>query len=312
MAPSNNRNPNNNQPPPFNSQPPPNNDQPPPTGSQNPTIDINFPNHPLYLHPNDHPRLILISKNSWKRSMMIALDAKNKLKIVTGALNEPISALWSELHEHYAQLDGHRIYQLVNDMIALKQQNCSIEVYCHKLKGLWDEHDALEAPYLCNCVCNCENGRNNGDREQIKSLQYDQEEKQREGTMPKPLRSTALSASYVPQSNRYNNTNRNTNSQFPNRPQTGRRSTFKAGVYCTNCFKEGNSGDECYKIKDYPVGHPLHGKYKPPVVKNSGVNDNRNSKVNLVSGQDIASSSTQAETNSNDGNDTVFVRIDQL
>ncbi|GJW97351.1 hypothetical protein Tco_0179159 [Tanacetum coccineum] len=152
--------------------------------------------------------------------MMIALNAKKKLKIVTSALSEPsvdskeraiwertndmiiswilntisdqISnnlnfvnsafALWSELHEHYAQLDGYRIYQLVNDMIALKQQNCSIE--------------------------------------------------------------------------------------------------------------EGHSGDEYYKIKGYLVGHPLHGKYKPPVVKNSGVNDNRNSKVNLVSGQDAASSST--------------------
>ncbi|GJS96186.1 hypothetical protein Tco_0803154 [Tanacetum coccineum] len=82
--------------------------------------------------------------------MMIALNAKNKLKIVTGALNEPsvdseeramwertndmiiswilntisdqisnnlnfvnsASALWSELHEHCAQLDGPRIYQL--------------------------------------------------------------------------------------------------------------------------------------------------------------------------------------------------------
>ncbi|GJU23275.1 cysteine-rich receptor-like protein kinase 8 [Tanacetum coccineum] len=173
--------------------------------------------------------------NSWKRSMMIALNAKNKLKIVTGALNElnQISnnlnfvnsayALWSELHEHYAQLDG-----------------------------LWDGHDALEAPYLCNC----ENGRNNGNREQRKRM-IRQEEKQREGTMPKPLGSTALS--------------------------------------------EGHTGDECYKLKGYPVGHPLHGKYKPPVVKNSGVNDNRNPKVNLVSGQDVASTSTQAETTISEG-----------
>ncbi|GKD37765.1 cysteine-rich receptor-like protein kinase 8 [Tanacetum coccineum] len=96
MAPSNNRNQNTNQPPPNNSQPPPNHDQPPP-GSKNLTININSPNHPLYLHPNDHPGLILISKkltgsenySSWKRSMMIALNAKNKLKIVTGELIEP-------------------------------------------------------------------------------------------------------------------------------------------------------------------------------------------------------------------------------
>ncbi|GKD73217.1 cysteine-rich receptor-like protein kinase 8, partial [Tanacetum coccineum] len=173
MAPSNNRNPNTNQPPINNNQPPPANDQPPTN-----IIDINSPNHSLYLHPNDHPGLILILKklvgsenySSWKRSMMIALNAKNKLKIVTDKISNNLnfvnsaSALWNELFEHYAQLDGHRIYQLVNDIVALKQQNCSIEVYYHKLKGLWDEHDALEAPYLC------ENGKNNGDREQRKRL----------------------------------------------------------------------------------------------------------------------------------------------
>ncbi|GJT33972.1 cysteine-rich receptor-like protein kinase 8 [Tanacetum coccineum] len=114
MAPSNNRNQNTNQPPPNNSQPPPNHDQPPPTGSQNPTININLPNHPLYLHPNDHPGLILISKkltgsenySSWKRSMMIALNAKNKIKIVIG-----------ELNEHTVESKERSLRERTNDMI---------------------------------------------------------------------------------------------------------------------------------------------------------------------------------------------------
>ncbi|GJW51676.1 cysteine-rich receptor-like protein kinase 8 [Tanacetum coccineum] len=53
--------------------------------------------HPLFLHQTDHPRLILISKklngsnnySSWKRSMVIALNAKNKMKLVTGEFPEP-------------------------------------------------------------------------------------------------------------------------------------------------------------------------------------------------------------------------------
>ena len=61
------------------------------------TVDINSPSYPLYLHQNDHPGFILISKKltgsdnygSWKRSMMIALNAKNKIKIVTGEFFEP-------------------------------------------------------------------------------------------------------------------------------------------------------------------------------------------------------------------------------
>ncbi|PWA96217.1 hypothetical protein CTI12_AA041970 [Artemisia annua] len=181
-----------------------------------PDNDVTSPYHPLYLHPQDHPGLILISKKltgsdnygSWKRSMMIALNAKNKMKIVNGEFAEPsvnsetralwertndmiiswilntISEqisnslsfvntafdLWHELQEHYSQLDGHRIYQLTNDLVQLKQNNTSIEIYYQKLKGLWDEYDSLEAPYLCVCICNCENGRINGERDQRKRL----------------------------------------------------------------------------------------------------------------------------------------------
>ena len=140
--------------------------------------------------------------------MMIALNARNKLKLITGEFEEPLStsplrslwerandmviswilntvseqignnlsfvnsafALWKELGEHYSQLDGHRIYQVSNEIIQLKQLNTPIELYYHKLKGFWDELDALEAPYACTCRCDCENGRTNGEREQRKRL----------------------------------------------------------------------------------------------------------------------------------------------
>ena len=124
--------------------------------------DTNSVNHPLFLHQNDHPCLILISKkltgfdnySSWRRSLMIALNAKNKLKIITNEYPEPyinssLRALWernndmiiswilntvtdrisnnlsfvhstsalqNELQEHYSQLDGHIIYQLTNEI----------------------------------------------------------------------------------------------------------------------------------------------------------------------------------------------------
>ncbi|GJS81837.1 reverse transcriptase domain-containing protein [Tanacetum coccineum] len=119
-------------------------------------------NHPLFLHQTYHPGLVLISKkptgsdnySSWKRSIMIALNAKNKMKIITGEFREPnvnsdimelwernndmliswilntdseqigknlnyinfVSKLWLKLQERYAQIDGHRIYQLTNDI----------------------------------------------------------------------------------------------------------------------------------------------------------------------------------------------------
>ena len=140
--------------------------------------------------------------------MLIAQSAKNKLKLVNGEYEEPelssslrpywerandmliswilntvseqignnltfinsACALWNELFEHYSQLDGHRIYQIANEIVDLKQMNCTIEVYYHKLKGLWDEMDAIEAPYACVCKCVCANGKENGEREQRKRL----------------------------------------------------------------------------------------------------------------------------------------------
>lgn len=178
--------------------------------------DLNSPNHPLFFHHQDHPRLVLIAKkltgsenySTWRRTMMIALNARNKLSPVNGEFEEPlmnssirslwerandmviswilntvseqignnlnfvhtVAALWNELSEHYSQLDGHRIYQISNDIVQLKQTNTPLELYYHKLKGYWDELDALETPYMCTCSCDCENGKTNGEREQRKRL----------------------------------------------------------------------------------------------------------------------------------------------
>ncbi|GKC42285.1 hypothetical protein Tco_1060007 [Tanacetum coccineum] len=60
----------------------------------------------------------------------IPSQATNELQMKTqnqSTRRLPTSALWSKWYEHFAQLDGHRIYQLMNDIVALKQQNCSIK-----------------------------------------------------------------------------------------------------------------------------------------------------------------------------------------
>ncbi|GJW36765.1 cysteine-rich receptor-like protein kinase 8 [Tanacetum coccineum] len=266
---------------------------------------------------------------------MIALNAKNKMKIITGEFTEPrmdselralwernndmliswilntvseqignnlnfinsVSKLWLELQKHYAQIDGHRIYQLSNDIVQLKQENSSVELYYQKLKGIWDEFDAFEAPYLCLYVCSCANGRINGERDQRKRLiqflmgldecysnirgqillmqplpitakaytMVRHEKKQREGIAPKSATFTILNS--YSNGNRYNPPNNYSNPKHnvPNTPgsrfttqrsaQTSfeRRSSFRKGVYCGNCGKEGHIQEECYKIVGYLI-----------------------------------------------------------
>ncbi|GJY68738.1 cysteine-rich receptor-like protein kinase 8 [Tanacetum coccineum] len=127
----------------------------------------------IFLYTFTHPGLILISKkltgsdnyNSWKRSLMIALNAKNKMKIITGEFIEP--RMDSELRALWERNNDMLISWILN---TLKQENSSVDMYYQRLKGLWDEFDVLEAPYLCLCVCSCANGRINGERDQRKRL----------------------------------------------------------------------------------------------------------------------------------------------
>ncbi|XP_071717951.1 uncharacterized protein [Rutidosis leptorrhynchoides] len=262
--------------------------------------------------------------------MTIALNAKNKLQIVTGDYTEPsadsgnkalwdrtndmiiswiintisdqignslsfvnsAAALWKELQENYSQLDGHIIYQLTNNIAQLKQTDCTVEIYYQKLKGIWDKLDALESPYACTCQCNCENGRTNGERYQRKRLMQflmgldecyanirgqllllqplptiakaygmiKQEEKQRENHSIKATNSVAL-LSYTNNRNYNSSANRWTSNKTASTYE--RRSPFKKGIFCGNYGLEGHNKEECYKIVGYPIGHPLHGKFKP-------------------------------------------------
>ncbi|XP_074327234.1 uncharacterized protein LOC141665151 [Apium graveolens] len=133
--------------------------------------------HPLYLHNNDHPGLVLIAKKlvgpdnyaPWSRSMQIVLNARNKYGIVNGSFEKPAldshlypqcdglnyvttaSEVWNELAERFSGISGHRIYQVMKDIHTIEQGNKSIEVYFHRLKGLWDEYVVLEPTVSCVC-----------------------------------------------------------------------------------------------------------------------------------------------------------------
>lgn len=80
--------------------------------TENLSIDNNP--HPLFLHNNDQPGMILISNkllgsenySSWKRSIQISLSANNRLVIVTGEFSPP---------SEESALFAHR--KRVNDMV---------------------------------------------------------------------------------------------------------------------------------------------------------------------------------------------------
>ncbi|GJY97594.1 cysteine-rich receptor-like protein kinase 8 [Tanacetum coccineum] len=311
---------------------------------------------------------------------MIALNAKNKLKIVTEEFTETgitlsiralweknndmiiswilnvvveqisnnlkifnsTSKLWSELQEQYSEIDGYGIYQLTYDLIQLKQLNCAVEVYYPKLKGFWDELDALEGldfydatlptvlptvvkaygmvrheekqregimskpntPAIFSAFSN--NQRNYTNTPTMEWCQN--HEKQREGIMSKPNTPTIFSAFSNNQRN-YTNPSRYTRGESSTTAK--RRATFKKGVYCGNCSKEGHTKAECYKLVGYLVDHLMHSKFPAKQPPKSAIA--RNFKfVNMVMGQTGQLETPATQSNPSPSDQHVSARMDQL
>ncbi|KAA8547062.1 hypothetical protein F0562_003491 [Nyssa sinensis] len=93
--------------------------------------------HHLYIHPSDHPGLVLVSHPlsednhaSWSQAILLALEAKNKLG----------SLMVLFLHRHLPPLR--------------KPDNGS--------DGLWDELSEIQSPHHCTCgPCTCEARKEN-------------------------------------------------------------------------------------------------------------------------------------------------------
>nr|GEW05557.1 cysteine-rich RLK (receptor-like protein kinase) 8 [Tanacetum cinerariifolium] len=222
-------------------------------------------------------------------SKLVTDQISNNLSFINSTL-----ALWLELQDHYSQLDGHRIYQLSNDIAQLKQLNFLVEVFYQKMKGYWDEIDALEATYKCTCDCICENGRLNGARENKKRLiqlliGLDESFANLRGQIllmqPLPIAIKAYGMLRQEKKQREKNkTYSDTGNHWGD--LNTRRSTFRQRIICGNCQKEGHYKNECYQIIGYPIGHPLHGKVRPN--SNNRALTTRPRAVNMVVRSDVA------------------------
>nr|XP_017239736.1 PREDICTED: uncharacterized protein LOC108212522 [Daucus carota subsp. sativus] len=156
--------------------------------------------NPLYLQSSDSPGMKLVSEcfdgtgfGNWKRSMIIALSARNKLCFVDGSLPKPLATsssfkswsrcndmviswilgalsksigrsviycnsaheMWKELDERYAVSNGAQLFGLHKEISEVHQGNSKIAEYFTKLKMLWDDVDALCMVPLCTCYCDC-------------------------------------------------------------------------------------------------------------------------------------------------------------
>ncbi|XP_058735907.1 uncharacterized protein LOC131607949 [Vicia villosa] len=130
--------------------------------------------NPFFIHHLDHPGLVLVSHllteenyPSWRRAMLIALCAKNKIGFVDGSIPQPsdvskeltasiiyastAASIWNDLQERFLHNNGPHLFQLRKDFITCTQGTLSVGAYYSKIKGIWEELAKFRPRYQCVC-----------------------------------------------------------------------------------------------------------------------------------------------------------------
>ncbi|MCH80704.1 retrovirus-related Pol polyprotein from transposon TNT 1-94, partial [Trifolium medium] len=237
------------------------------------------PLNPFFIHHSDHPGLVLVSHllteenyRSWRRAMLIALGAKNKVGFVDGSIPQPpdndpqyalwlrndnvvaswllnsvskeltaniiysstAAAIWTDLEERFLQNNGPRMFQLRKDFITCTQGTLSVGAYYSKIKGLWEE--LAEFRPIHHCVCGGVNPLvEHINREYV--LTFLLEEKQRVINAVSSEKSESLAYAV--------------NDTHGSKSKTGK----KDKPLCAHCGISGHVKDKCYKLHGYPPGY---------------------------------------------------------
>jgi len=155
------------------------------------------PASPFFLHNGDNPGTVLVSQpltgenyNTWSRSMIVSLTAKNKLGFIDGSLPKPSpedesmhhawtrcnnmiiawilnsvskdiassiiyintsEEMWQDLRDRFSQGNGPRIFQLQKILTTLSQENSSVSQYFTRIKSIWDELNNYDPIPSCTC-----------------------------------------------------------------------------------------------------------------------------------------------------------------
>ncbi|KAK9077344.1 hypothetical protein SSX86_005681 [Deinandra increscens subsp. villosa] len=154
---------------------------------------------PYYVHHSDQPGHMLVpiklngaNYQSWSKSMIHALTAKNKIGFVDGTIVAPsqidkpsefamwnqcnsmilswlthsvesdlaqgvihaktAQQVWNDLRDQFSQKNAPAIFQIQKSTATISQGNMSVASYFIKIKNLWDELEAYRTPLTCNKI----------------------------------------------------------------------------------------------------------------------------------------------------------------
>ncbi|XP_060210247.1 uncharacterized protein LOC132637121 [Lycium barbarum] len=156
------------------------------------------PSNPLYIHSSDSPGMSLVNFifdgrgfQGWRKTILIALSAKNKLGFINGTCKMPnVDApdyqawsrcndmvtswllnslskdiadniiyskaardLYTDLEQRFGQSNSAKLFHLQKELSDIVQGNTDVAGYFTKIKRLWDELDSLNTDNKCSCNC---------------------------------------------------------------------------------------------------------------------------------------------------------------
>ncbi|XP_056865811.1 uncharacterized protein LOC130511929 [Raphanus sativus] len=158
--------------------------------------------NPYYLHSSDHAGLVLVSDrltsgsefHSWRRSVRMALNVRNKLGFIDGTIPKPLDdhrdagswsrcndmvatwllnsvskqigqsllfmstaeSIWKNILSRFKQDDAPRVYEIEQQLSRLQQGSLDVSAYYTSLVTLWEEHKNYVDLPVCTCgKCEC-------------------------------------------------------------------------------------------------------------------------------------------------------------
>ena len=158
--------------------------------------------NPYYLHSSDHAGLVLVSDHltsgsefhSWRRSVRMALNIRNKLGFIDGTIPKPLDthrdagswsrcndmvatwlmnsvskqigqsllfmstaeSIWKNILSRFKQDDAPRVYEIEQQLSRLQQGSMDVSAYYTALVTLWEEYKNYVDLPVCTCgKCEC-------------------------------------------------------------------------------------------------------------------------------------------------------------
>ncbi|XP_019099572.1 PREDICTED: uncharacterized protein LOC109132420 [Camelina sativa] len=266
--------------------------------------------NPYHLHSADHAGLVLVSDRlvtvsdfpSWRRSVWMALNVRNKLGFINGTISKPQEdhrdfGVWSRCNDMefgriyclvLKQNDAPRIFSIEQKLSQIVQGSMDVSTYYTALLTLWEEHkNYVELP-VCTCGrCECD-AATKWERLQQQSrvtkllmgLNEGYDQARRHILMLKPIPTIEEAFNMVTQDERQIVVKPTTgidNVAFQSvAPMNDAESAYIA-AYNTNrtiqkpifshCGKVGHTIQKCYKLHGFPPGYKTNAtgyNYIPP------------------------------------------------